>query len=393
MKQETIIMFVSICIIKDKADFAILFSQNRLLLQGIRPCLVLSLRTFKVVLASFIKLKIILSAFKRYKMSGEDLLTKFDDLVKRFRNEFNDIIEGERAKMKAELDAYNAEKQRMKAVEVSDNDIIHLNVGGHKLTTKRSTLCQVEGSLLASMFSGRWEDSLEWDQDGAIFCDFNPQYFLVILDYLRAKKIATPENPAPLPKVAEDQAKNFNNLLEYLGLIDEIVPAEKVPSEKFNQHSSNAVTLQEGGTVAVHGPNNGHSYVLGENVYQQGIVRFRLKVESFQDNYWMLVGTVKADVVPPNNKSYKWRGSYGWTLGQHGEVWKDGSPTIDNALKNLTKQGDTVELVLDCDAAKLSLHLPTGQQFHIEIPKSQTWRLNVDMLRPNDKIRIIHDNV
>ena len=50
MKHETMIMFVSICIIKDKADLAILFSQNRLLLQGIRPCLVLSLRTFKVPL-------------------------------------------------------------------------------------------------------------------------------------------------------------------------------------------------------------------------------------------------------------------------------------------------------------------------------------------------------
>jgi hypothetical protein len=228
---------------------------------------------------------------KRYNMSGDDLLTKFDDLVKRFRSEFNVIIEEERAKMKAELDAYNAEKQIMKAVVVSDNDIIHLNVGGHKLTTKRSTLCQVEGSLLASisMFSGRWEDSLERDQDGAIFFDFNPQYFVVILDYLRAKKIATPENPAPLPKVAEDQAKNFNNLLEYLGLSDEIVPAEKVPREKFNQHSSNVVTLQEGGSVAVHGLSNGNSsYVLGENVHQQGIVRFRLKVESFQDNHWML---------------------------------------------------------------------------------------------------------
>jgi hypothetical protein len=47
MKHETMIMFVSICIIKDKADFAILFSQNRLLLQGIRPCRVLSLRTFR----------------------------------------------------------------------------------------------------------------------------------------------------------------------------------------------------------------------------------------------------------------------------------------------------------------------------------------------------------
>jgi hypothetical protein len=367
---------------KDKADFATLFSKHSLLLQGIRACLVLSLRTFKVVLPSFIKLKIILS-LKRNKMNGEDLLTKFEDLVKRFRNEFNDIIEGERTKMKAKLDAYNAEKQRMKAVEVSDNDIIHLNVGGHKLTTKRSTLCQVEDSLLASMFSGRWDDSLERDKDGAIFFDFNSQYFLVILDYLRAKKIATPENPAPLPKVAEDQAESFNNLLEYLGLSDEIMP-----SEKFNRHSSNVVTLQEGGTVAVHGPIEGHSYVLGENVYQQGIVRFKLKLDSFQNNHWMLVGMVKADVVPPSDYSYEWPGSYGWALGSSGQVWKDGSCTDDNALRNLTKQGDTVELVLDCDAAKLSLHLPTGQQFHIEIPKSQAWRLHVNLSGGNDRLYV-----
>jgi hypothetical protein len=195
-----------------------------------------------------------------------------------------------------------------------------------------------------------------------------------------------------LPKVAEDQAKNFNILLEYLGLSDEIVPAEKVPSEKFNQHSSNVVTLEEGGTVAVHGPKYGYNYVLGENVHQQGIAHFKLKVESFKNNEWMLVGTVKADVVPPDNYSYSWPGSYGWGIGCSGQVWKGGSCTNDNALKNV-KQGDTVELVLDCDAAKLSLHLSTGQQFHIEIPKSQTWRLNVDLIAANDKVRIIDDNV
>jgi hypothetical protein len=159
-------------------------------------------------------------------MSEECLLAKIDEIV---TNRFNEIIEGERAKMKAEVEASNAEKQ----IEVGDEDIIHLNVGGQKITTKRSTLCQVEYSLLASMFSGRWEDNLERDQDGVVFFDFNPQYFVVILDYLRAKEIATPENPAALPKVPQDHAKNFTNLLRYLGLSDEIVPAGKVPGKKI----------------------------------------------------------------------------------------------------------------------------------------------------------------
>ncbi|CAB4022801.1 SH3KBP1-binding 1, partial [Paramuricea clavata] len=197
-------------------------------------------------------------------MSSEDLLTKFDELVKRFKEEFNTIIQGERAKMKAEVEQYNAEKKRMKPFEVSDDDIILLNVGGQKFTSTRSTLCQVEGSLLATMFSGRWEDGLKRDEDGAVFLDVNPQYFSYILDYLRTKKIASPENSAELPKVPRDQVKNFKTLVEYLGLSDEIavpveetveiVPTEVVPSEKFNLHSP-GITLQEDAKVAVHGPN------------------------------------------------------------------------------------------------------------------------------------------
>ena len=322
-------------------------------------------------------------------MSSEDLLAKFDEMVKRFKQEFNEIIEGERVKMRAEVEAYKAEKLRMKVIEVSDDDIINLNVGGKKMTTKRSTLCQVEGSLLASMFSGRWEDSLARNEDGRIFFDFNPQYFVYILDYLRARTIATAENPAPLPKVAEDQVKHFSNLVEYLGLGDEIVPPEIVPPEKFNLHST-GVTLQEGGAVAVHDSTQSHKYVLGENTYQQGIVRRKLKIKSFQNNHWMLVGVMKGDVVPQNDISYSWSGSYGWALGDTCQVWKNGSSTNDNTLKNLTSQGDTVELVLDCDAAKLSLHLPSGQQFHIDdLPKSQIWRLHVNLNGANDRIRIV----
>ena len=270
----------------------------------------------------------------------------------------------------------------MEASTVNGNDIIHLNVGGQKLTTKRSTLCQVENSLLATMFSGRWEESLERDQDGVVFLDYNPQYFVLILDYLRATKIAAPGTRIPWPKVADDQSKYFNILLQYLGLS---------PKEYVGQHSS-GVIVQESETVAVKGPDRTPANIVGENVYQHGIVKVRLKIESFQNNpHWIFVGMVKEDVAPPNNYSYRCYGSYGWQLGRCGQIWKCGINTAETTLNNVTKQGDTVDLVLDCEAAKLSLHLANSQQFHIEIPKSQTWRLIVNLLGSNDKIRIINE--
>jgi hypothetical protein len=453
-------------------------------------------------------------------MSCTDLLSKFDDLVKRFKREFKKIVEVERAKMKAEIETYNAEKQRMKAADVSDDDIIHLNVGGQQFTSTRSTLCQVEGSLLAIMFSGRWERGLKRDEDGAVFFDYNSQYFGFILDYLRAKKIATPENPAlmpkvhqdheknfsnlveylglskeipieiatekfnsqedgkvaahdskgrfeyvlgenvyqhriirfklkleafqnnqwtmvgilkadvvpqsndlivwlfdvnpqyfgyildylrarkiatpanpaPLPEVPQNQEKNFSNLVEYLGLSKEIVPTEIATeklSEKFNSHSR-GISVQEGGKVAVHDSSRELiKYVLGENVYQHGITRFKLKLESFQNNNWIMVAILKADVVPQSNSSFTSPGCNGWYLGTGNPgVTKNGLHTT-NYTFNVTKQGETVELFLDCDAGKLSLHLPTGQQSHIEIPKSQSWRLHVNLHGDNDKIRIV----
>ena len=330
----------------------------------------------------------------RHKMGCGDLLNKFDDLVKRFKAEFNEIVERERANLKAEIEALNAEKQRMEAVEVSDDDIIHLNVGGQKFSTTRSTLCQVEGSLLATMFNGRWDDRVKRDKDGVVFFDFNPEYFGWILDYLRAKKISSPEDPAVLAEVPKNQMKNFNTLLEYLGLSDEIVPApasEVVQNDKFSECSS-GITVQENGRVAVHGSHRGHEYAFGENVYQRGIVRFKLKLDGFPHNEWIVVGIVKADFITArNNYSHLWIDLKGWSLGNNGNqgIYENGCLQKYDSLVNQTKQGDTVELVLDCDAAKFSLRLPTGRLFQIDIPKSQAWRLHVNMHGVNDKIRIV----
>ena len=154
--------------------------------------------------------------------------------------------------------------------------------------------------------------------------------------------------------------------------------------------NSLCAALQENGRVAVHDSTQSHTYVLGENVYQRGTIRFKLKLESFQNNNWIMVGIVKADVVPKSQNSFFWSGAYGWSLGNNGQLWEDGvHKGSGRSWTKLSKQGDMVELVLDCDGGKLSLHLPTGQQYHIVIPKSQSWRLHVNLYGANDKIRIV----
>ena len=320
-------------------------------------------------------------------MNGEELFERFDEMVKKF----SEIVGSERARFKADVAVNNPEMQQKEAVDMSDDDIINLNVGGTKLTTLRSTLCQVEDSLLATMFSGRWQNNIRRDQDGAVFFDFNPQDFILILDYLRVKKIETPDNPPSLPKVPEDQSESFNSLVRYLGVSDEFTP-----SEKFNCCSS-GVTIEEGGQVAVHDQTTAHEYVLGENLYSHGTVNLKLKLESFQDNHWIFVGVTKASVNQSlasgsNRASYQWFGSYGWSLGcSGGSVWKNRTCTMDQTLKSVSKQGDMVKLVLECKAGKLSLHLPTGQIFNIDIPKAETWRLNANFYNRGDRICILQD--
>ena len=131
-------------------------------------------------------------------------------------------IEAKRQEVESQEKALNEERQRMLQILVKDDDVISLNIGGKNKAASRSTLCQVEGSLLASMFSGRWEDKLKKDKQGNVFLDFNPDCFKLILNYLRAKKIETPRSQAKKPKPPEEERSNYWNLVEYLGLREEL---------------------------------------------------------------------------------------------------------------------------------------------------------------------------
>eukprot|EP00392_Amoebophrya_sp_AT5.2_P015937 g16162.t1 len=81
-------------------------------------------------------------------------------------------------------------------------------------------------SVLAAMFSGRWESSLERDPQGNYFLDFDAADFAILLTYLRDKRIERPERPAPIPVVPAEKLEHFDNLLSYLGLKDQVPTAK-----------------------------------------------------------------------------------------------------------------------------------------------------------------------
>ena len=109
----------------------------------------------------------------------------------------------------------------------SDSDVLHLNVGGDCLAVLRRTLTSVEGSMLASRFSGRWDESLEKDDAGRFFLNQPIELFRPMINFLRAKACETPLGPpvkSPHPKDYELR-QDFYRMVDFYGMTPGIYPA------------------------------------------------------------------------------------------------------------------------------------------------------------------------
>ena len=105
-----------------------------------------------------------------------------------------------------------------------DSDVLHLNVcGSITISVLRRTLTHFEHSMLASRFSGRWDDSLAKDEDGRYFIDQDPNVFVPLVNYLRQQDHKTREDlVVPPPRPTAD----FCSMLEYYGLMSSVYPQE-----------------------------------------------------------------------------------------------------------------------------------------------------------------------
>ena len=312
-----------------------------------------------------------------------------------------------------------------KTKSVSNTDIVCLNVGGTKMATKRSTLCQVKGSLLASMFSGRWEDSVERDVDGHVFLDFNPKLFALVLDYLRAKKIETPNRPALLPPVALEDTVNFRSLVDYLGVASvqgnpQASSGESAKNDgakhQFEFHSE-GIVITENNTIAYHSLNihDNHEFAIGrDKITTTGKSPWRLLLRSFKPNSHVFVGVLDStyqdsciseslkqraenNYVSPST----WNGAYGWILGANSQSCSNGniSPTPNFGV--LGKEGDTIEIhVARVDAVNYfnggyipqyfvsMLARPSGLKLTIGIP-NHSWQCLIGLDKYGNSVKLL----
>ena len=128
-----------------------------------------------------------------------------------------EIIQREATRVRHEQESIDAMSKKLDQVHFSST--VKLNVGGQHFTTSVQTLKKDPNSMLAAMFSGKFE--MKPSEDGSFFIDRDGTYFRFILNYLRNGELILPEG-ATFLKELEAEAKFY----QLQGILDELKPKE-----------------------------------------------------------------------------------------------------------------------------------------------------------------------
>ena len=142
-----------------------------------------------------------------------------------------EIFQREATRLREEQESIDAMSKKLDQVHFSST--IKLNVGGQHFTTSVQTLTKDPNSMLAAMFSGRFD--MKPSEDGSFFIDRDGTHFRFILNFLRTGKLTLPEG-ATFIKELEEEAEFY----QIQGLIDALRSAKltvKVgtPDEPFRE--------------------------------------------------------------------------------------------------------------------------------------------------------------
>eukprot|EP01116_Phalansterium_solitarium_P004676 TRINITY_DN15738_c0_g1_i1.p1 TRINITY_DN15738_c0_g1~~TRINITY_DN15738_c0_g1_i1.p1 ORF type:complete len:335 (+),score=120.07 TRINITY_DN15738_c0_g1_i1:146-1150(+) len=121
------------------------------------------------------------------------------------------------AQLFEEVTRLKTERDLLAERHVQCEDVVALNVGGVRFTTKLSTLLSHPDSMLSALFSGR--HTLPKDSSGAVFVDRDGQLFRFVLNYLRTGRAPARHDMTPFEfeqLCCEADYFNLPGLLELL---------------------------------------------------------------------------------------------------------------------------------------------------------------------------------
>ena len=146
----------------------------------------------------------------------------FTDAAKYFKQAC-EIFQREATRVREEQESIDAMSKKLDQVHFSST--VKLNVGGQHFTTSVQTLTKDPNSMLAAMFSGRFD--MKPSEDGSFFIDRDGTHFRFILNFLRTGKLTLPEG-ATFTTELEEEAEFY----QIQGLIDALRAAKLTVTNK-----------------------------------------------------------------------------------------------------------------------------------------------------------------
>ena len=136
-----------------------------------------------------------------------------------------EILNRKANRVRQQQESIDAMSKKLDQVHFSST--VELNVGGKHFTTSVQTLRKDPNSMLAAMFSGKFDTKPS--KDGSFFIDRDGTHFRFILNYLRDGELILPEGETALKQLRKEV-----EFYQIQGIVDELKPPAK-PALPFEE--------------------------------------------------------------------------------------------------------------------------------------------------------------
>ena len=126
-----------------------------------------------------------------------------------------EILKREASRVRQEQESIDAMSKKLDQVHFSST--VKLNVGGQHFVTSVQTLRKDPNSMLAAMFSGKFDTKPS--EDGSFFIDRDGTHFRFILNYLRDGELILPEGATFFRELRKEA-----EFYQIQGILDELKP-------------------------------------------------------------------------------------------------------------------------------------------------------------------------